>query len=187
MAGPELKPNGVPAGKRYRNPRRPGQSAGGQPLRAPYASRPWQRERRQRHARGRGHAAPPACLGLRSHRPARRDRNRRRRRGRARRLDARIRCGRTRCPCRVRAPFSSLFLPSCLLTRQESRTKRRRPSLFEVRALKTARRGRPEVELRVHTASGLRTSRPRHDARTGTLGSDWPPSWHHERAMIYVA
>jgi len=69
VAGPELKPNGVPAGKRYRNPRRPGQSAGGRPLRAPYASRPWQRERRQRHARGRGHAAPPACLGLRSHRP----------------------------------------------------------------------------------------------------------------------
>ena len=46
------------------------------------------------------------------------------------------------------------------------------------------------------TASGLRTSRPRHDARTGTPGSDWPPyPWHHEfdsdnedynaRTMIY--
>ena len=143
--------------------------------------------RRRRTCRRCRHRGTPASGSVRL---ARRDRNRRRgegRRRRARRLDARIRCGRTRCPCRVRAPFSSLFLPSCLLTHQESRTKRRRPSLFKVRALKTARRGRPEVELRVHTASGLRTSRPRHDARTGTLGSDWPPSWHHERAMIYVA
>ena len=41
----------------------------------------------------------------------------------------------------------------------------RRRSLFKVRALKTARRRRPE--LRVHTPSGLPTTRPRHDAGTG--------------------